>query len=169
MDRNSIKYGFCDNEMDYYGMLIWIKTCYSAHPKIDPANQDIYNIGSDFKNWTITLSHCSKDMKLIKSTTMKLKNMQSIHDFCLAGDYIVIFESSMNVDKWKLLFSPTIIQGLVFNENVPKLVHILKKHDFSHVKTLETPPSYMFHFGNGFSTEDKLVVQYCNYHPKEAK
>ena len=147
----------------------WIKTAYSAHPKIDPANKDIYNIGTDFQNWTLTLSHCTKDMKLIKSHIMKLRSLQSIQYFCLAGDYVVVFESSMNLSYKNFLFSPTILQSLVFNENLPKLVHIFRKSDFSHVKTIETPPSFMFHFGNGFSNDNKLVIQYCNYAPKQAK
>ena len=85
----------------------WIKTGYSAHAKVDPVNKDIFNIGTDFKNWTLTLSHCTKDMKLIKSHTFKLRSLQSIHSFCLAGDYVVVFESSIKMDYWKFLFSPT--------------------------------------------------------------
>ena len=87
----------------------WINTGYSAHPKVDPDNGDIYNIGTDFDKWTLTLSHCNKEMKLIKKEIMKLRSSQSIHDFCLAGDYIVIFECSMNLSVWNLLFGSSIL------------------------------------------------------------
>ena len=130
----------------------WIKGGYSAHPKVDPVNGDIYNFGTNFKDETVTLSHSTKDMKLVKSHTIKLREFQSIHDFCLAGDYIIIFECSINFSIWNIMFSPSILHAFVFDEDLPKLVHIFKKSDFSHVRTVKTPASYVFHFANGFST-----------------
>ena len=147
----------------------WIKGGYSAHPKVDPANGDIFNFGTDFKSEMVTLSHSTKDMKLVKSKEIKLRKFQSIHDFCLAGDYIVIFECSMNLSIWNVMFASSLLHAFVFDEDLPKLVHVFRKDDFSHVRTIQTPPSYVFHFTNGFSKENKVTVQYCNYYPKEAK
>lgn len=45
----------------------------------------------------------SKDFKLIASNTVKLRTAQSIHDCCLAGDYIVVFENPLKADMWKML------------------------------------------------------------------
>ena len=132
-------------------------------------NGDIFNIGTDFKKWTLNLTHSTKEMKFVKSHTIKLRSLQSIHDFCLAGDYIVIFECPMNLSYWGLLFSPTMFQTITFNEKLTKLVHIFKKSDFTHIRTIETPSSYVFHFSNGCSFENKILIQYCNYHPQEAK
>ena len=105
----------------------------------------------------------------MKKNTMKLRSLQSIHDFCLAGDYLVIFECSMNLSYWNTLFGSHFFDSIIFNENLPKLVHIFRKEDLSHVRTIETPASYVFHFTNGFSVEKKVIVQYCNYQPQEAK
>lgn len=92
-------------------------------------------------------------MKLIKDRVINLRNLQSIHDFCLAGDYIVIFECSMNLSLWKLLTSACILSPMVIDENLPVLVHVFKKSDFSHLRTIEADPFYIFHFANGCSSE----------------
>jgi all-trans-8'-apo-beta-carotenal 15,15'-oxygenase len=69
----------------------WIKGGFSAHPKVDPDTGDIFNIGTDFEKATVTISQSDMNMKLKQSTNFKLRKLQSIHDFCLAGDYMVIF------------------------------------------------------------------------------
>lgn len=87
---------------------------------------------------------------------------------CLAGDYIVIFESSVSFSVKRLLVSASFLTSLIFDENLPVLIHIFRKKDLSHVKTIETEPFFIFHFANGFSTDKKIVVQYARVNPKEA-
>ena len=38
----------------------WIKESFSAHPKVDPENGDIYNIGINYSSTSLTLSHATK-------------------------------------------------------------------------------------------------------------
>lgn len=116
----------------------------------------------------MTIYHSTKDMELIRSTTFKLRGLQTIHDICLAGDYIVIFESSVSFSVKKLLVSAAFLNALVFDESLPVLMHIYRKKDLSHVKTIETEPFFVFHFANGYSTDQKIVVQYARVNPKEA-
>ena len=105
----------------------WISGAYSAHPKVDPDNGDIFNLGTNFKESTVTISRTTKDMKLICSKNFKLRSVQSIHDICLAGDYIVIFESSISLSVKKLLVSTAFLNSLVFDESLPVLMHIYRK------------------------------------------
>ena len=93
--------------------------------------------------------------------------MQTIHDICLAGDYIVIFESSISLSLKKLLVSTAFLNSLVFDESLPVLIHIYRKEDLSFVKTIETEPFFIFHFTNGYSTDNKIVVEYARYNSKE--
>lgn len=69
----------------------WINSAFSAHPKVDPENGDIFNIGMSLPNMNIM--RATKKMEKICETPFKLREMQSIHDFCLAGDFLVIFEA----------------------------------------------------------------------------
>ena len=107
-------------------------------------------------------------MKLICSQNFKLRSTQSIHDICLAGDYIVIFESSISLSLKKLVISKAFLNSLVFDESLPVLMHIYKKEDLSFVKTIETEPFFIFHFTNGYSTDKKIVVEYARYNAKDA-
>lgn len=45
----------------------------------------------------------TKDFKLLSQNTTKLRVPQSIHDCCLAGDYLIVFECPLKLDYWKFL------------------------------------------------------------------
>lgn len=125
---------------------------FSAHPKIDPENGDIWNIGTNFRTKTVTISQSSLHMRLKQSTDFKLRKLQSIHDFCLAGDYVVIFECPVYLDFFTML-RKTRLSSMGLDQSLPTLIHIYSKKDLSFVKTLEVDPFMVFHFSNGFSNE----------------
>lgn len=79
----------------------FVQKCFSAHPKIDPDNGEIYNIG--FNMGTFDVWRMTEDFKLIAKNNIKQRIIQSIHDFCLAGDYLIVFENPLKVDMWKLM------------------------------------------------------------------
>jgi carotenoid cleavage dioxygenase-like enzyme len=58
---------------------------------------------------------------------------------------------------------------MTLNEKLPTLVHIYKKDVLKHVKTIEMPPFFSFHFTNGYSTHSKIVVEYVRYDIESAK
>lgn len=62
-EKSMIERGFND-----FG---FIKNSFSAHPKIDPDNGDIYNVG--FNTNTFDVYRISKDFKLIAKNTAKLR------------------------------------------------------------------------------------------------
>jgi len=49
----------------------WITSAFSAHPKVDPDNGDIFNIGMDLPN--IRIMRATKDMKKICENSLKLR------------------------------------------------------------------------------------------------
>ena len=98
----------------------WINSAFSAHPKVDPENGDIFNIGTDFSKETLQLLHSTKEMKKIKEGSLKLRSLQSIHDFCLAGDYIVILECPMIFSFLRLIFQST-FKSIKYDESYPTL------------------------------------------------
>lgn len=101
---------------------------FSAHPKVDPTNGDIYNIGMNYPNFNIM--RATKEMKKICETTGKLREIQSIHDFCLAGDFLVIFEGPIRFNLKDLLWgNKFFFNCLSFDEQLPTLVHIYSKEN----------------------------------------
>ena len=87
----------------------------------------------------------------MKEGSLKLRSLQSIHDFCLAGDYVVVLECPMIFSILRFIFQST-MKSIQYDESYPTLVHVFRKSDFSHVKTIEQDPFYVFHFANGYST-----------------
>ena len=73
-EKNLTKFGFVRNR-------------FLAHPKIDPENRDVYNIG--FNLDTFDVYRMDNELKLIAQNNVKLRVRQTIHDCCLAGDYLV--------------------------------------------------------------------------------
>ena len=137
---------------DNYGS---IKRAYSAHPKTDPENGDIYNIG--FVPPNLQLMKHTQEMKPIASTTIKLRCMQGIHDFALAGDYIVIFEYPFDYGLMDM-FKPASHMFRTYDPEGTTLIHVLRKDDFKPVKTVEVEPFFAFHFANGYSTKDLSLI-----------
>lgn len=79
----------------------FIRKGFSAHPKVDSDNGDIFNIG--FNANTFDVYRMTKDFKLLAKNTTKLRVPQSIHDCCLAGDYLIVFECPVKLDMWKFV------------------------------------------------------------------
>ena len=146
----------------------WINSAFSAHPKVDPDNGDIFNIGTN--TGSVELMKATKDMKKLCQTTIKLRNPQMMHDFCLAGDYVVFFEAPLRFSLKDLLWgNKFFINCLTFDESLSSLIHIYEKKSLEHVKTVEFESFYSFHFTNGFSTADKIVMQYVRYDCQSSK
>jgi all-trans-8'-apo-beta-carotenal 15,15'-oxygenase len=122
-----------ENDFTSFGFL---EKGFSAHPKIDPDNGDIYNIG--FNMGSFDIFRMNKDFKLIAKNNAKLKINQSIHDCCLAGDYLVAFENPLKIDMWKLLKAYEPLKCYSVDYNYGKtIVHIFKKENLELVKRME--------------------------------
>lgn len=80
------------------------------------------------------MKHTS-EMKPIASTLVKLRTMQSIHDFCLAGQYIVILEPPTNFGLFDM-FKPASAMYQTYNPEGTTMIHIFKKDTFELVKKI---------------------------------
>lgn len=49
----------------------WMNSAFSAHPKVDPDNGDIFNIGMSLPN--LSIMRATKDMQKICQTEFKLR------------------------------------------------------------------------------------------------
>ena len=102
-------------------------------------------------------------MQKIAETQLKLRSPQSIHDCCLCGDYVVLFEAPTKLNLVNLILKNKFFYSCYdLDESLPTLAHIYSKN-LEHVKTINLQPFFSFHYSNGYSTKDKIVVEYIKY------
>ena len=63
---------------------------FSAHPKQDPISGEIYNFGVGVgRTNKLFVYRCDRSGRVIKQTTIPLKGIPMVHDFVMAGPYLV--------------------------------------------------------------------------------
>lgn len=79
----------------------------------------------------------TNQFKLLAKNTIKLRIPQSIHDCCLAGDYLIVFECPVKLDMWKLLKGYFALKCYSFDYDYGKTVaYIFKKQNLELVKKI---------------------------------
>ena len=71
----------------------------------------------------------TKDFKLLAQNQVKLRVTQSIHDCCLAGDYLVVFECPIKIDLWKLAKGKSFLNCMSPDYDFAKTVAFIFKKD----------------------------------------
>lgn len=141
----------------------WLKKSwfYSAHPKIDAKTGEIYNFGiSPGANSTLQLYRNNHQGKLIKHQSFKLDGVPLIHDFVLAGPYLVFVIPPVRVENiGQLLFQQkSYSDSLIWQPNKPTKILIFDRETLELISQNEADPWFQWHFGNGFVDESNLIV-----------
>ncbi|MER3435295.1 MAG: hypothetical protein C4288_18260 [Leptolyngbya sp. ERB_1_1] len=146
---------------------------FSAHPKRDPITGEVYNFGVSFgKGVTLNLYCIDATGKLRRRDSHTLDGFPLIHDFVMAGQYLLFFVSPVRLNPLPLLariksFSESFewkpekgTQVLVFDRQTLKLV-----------SQGETDSWYQWHFGNACVDADGNavvdVVRYADFNTNE--
>ncbi|MBD1823102.1 carotenoid oxygenase family protein [Cyanobacteria bacterium FACHB-DQ100] len=146
---------------------------FSAHPKRDPQTGDFYNFGVSFgKDTILNLYRIDANGKLQQQDSHKLDGVPLIHDFVMAGQYLLFFIPPVRVNPLLLLtrlksFSDSFdwkpekgTQVLVFDRQTLKLI-----------SQGETDPWYQWHFGNACVDRDGNavvdVIRYADFNTNE--
>jgi len=146
---------------------------FSAHPKVDYETGEIYSIGNRFErgNCYLCLYRCDKNGKLIKQNEI-LYRVTMIHDFIIAGKYIVIMGFPLKMTQTGGL---SYVLGLKsFNdilEWTPEIgteVFVFDRNNLSLVKRFTTDPFFVFHYTNGYVEKDGTIyVEFVKYNTYE--
>ncbi len=134
---------------------------FSAHPKIDSQTGEIYNFGvSPGLNATLNLYRSDLATGKIKQQNcFSLKGLPLIHDFILAGRYLVFFVSPVRVN-----FLPVILGSKCYSDSMewkPELgtqILIFDRETLSLVSRSEAEPWYQWHVANGYEDKDGSIV-----------
>jgi carotenoid cleavage dioxygenase-like enzyme len=136
------------------------KLAYSAHPKRDPITGEIFNFGMSFgRQISLNIYKSDKTGKIIQSTAIPLQFGAMVHDFVLAGQYLIFCIPPVQMKALPLLAGVSSYSDACYWQ--PELgtkILVVDRQTLSVVSQGETEPWFQWHFGNGYINADGEVV-----------
>ncbi len=139
---------------------------YSAHPKREPSTGDLYNFGVVLgrRNY-IQLYRSDATGQIRQQGQIPLPRTTLVHDFVLAGPYLVFLVPPVVLSLW-----PILLQNKGFSDAMgwqPRhgtQIIVVDRHSLKEVSRFETEPWFQWHFGNGYqATDGAVVIDYVRY------
>lgn len=139
---------------------------FSAHPKVDSETGEIYNFGvvpGSKVQLQVYKSRC--DGTVIKTTTVELEGLPLIHDFILAGRYLVFLVPPVRVALLPVLFGfKSFSDAMEWKPELGTEIIVLDRATLSVVSRTQTESWYQWHFGNGYEDQDgNIVAEFVRY------
>ncbi len=132
---------------------------FTAHPKFDPETGLAYAYGVQRgPGLPLTVYRMELDGRLAKLYAMPQKTYPIIHDMLLAKDHIVFVIPPVYADLRKFSEGKTVADALTYAEKEPTRFVILRKDGQGKTVTIEQPPGFVFHHGNAFERDGKIIV-----------
>jgi carotenoid cleavage dioxygenase-like enzyme len=133
---------------------------YSAHPKCDRQTGEIFNFGiSPGKDATLHIYKSNRTGKILKKSATKLDGVSLVHDFVLAGQYLVFFVPPVRVNPLPLLLRlGSYSDALQWQPKLGTQWLIFDRDSLSLVNRGETEPWYQWHFSNGYVDSSGTIV-----------
>ena len=139
---------------------------YSAHPKVDPKTGEIFNFGVAL-GVTPTLKVYKSDRtgRIIQQGSVPLDGLPVLHDFALAGQYLVFFVSPVRVNLLTAgIGLKSFSDAMEWQPAKETQIIVFDRETLSLVSRGETEPWYQWHFSNGFvDTDGSVVVDFVRY------
>ncbi len=139
---------------------------YSAHCKRDPISGNIYNFGIRPGVTTkLNLYKSDRTGKVIQKTTAPLDGIPLLHDFVLAGKYLIFFVPPVRLNFVKMLAGmSSYSDSFEWKPELGTKVLVFDSETLSLVSRSETDPWFQWHFANGFVKEDgEVAVDFVRY------
>lgn len=133
---------------------------YSAHPKRDRLTGDIFNFGiSPGLNATLNIYKSDATGKIKQKTAVTLDGVPLVHDFVLAGQYLVFFVPPVRLNALPLLVGLSNYSDcLEWQPSKGTQFLIFDRETLSLVSRGETEPWYQWHFANGYVDASGAVI-----------
>ena len=133
---------------------------YSAHCKQDGNTGEIFNFGvTPALNAILNIYKSDSTGKIIKTATHQLKGVPIIHDFVLAGQYLIFFISPVRLNLWPVLLGTSNYSDSL--EWLPQLgtqIIVFDRESLSLVSQGETESWFQWHFANGYVDATGAVI-----------
>ncbi|OUL24166.1 hypothetical protein BV378_19820 [Nostoc sp. RF31YmG] len=133
---------------------------YSAHPKIDYQTREIFNFGvSPGPSAKLNVYKSNFTGKIVQKAEFKLEGFPAIHDFVLAGQYLVFFAPAVRVNVWPILFgASSYSDSLQWHPEVGTQILVIDRENLSLVSRGQTEPWFQWHFANGYVDASGTVI-----------
>ena len=133
---------------------------YSAHPKIDSITGDIYNFGvTPGLNSSLNIYRSNSSGKIQQKGLIPISGMPLIHDFVLAGPYLIFFISPVRLQLLPALTKvKTISDALTWQPELGTQILVCDRSSLQLISRQETEPWFQWHFGNSYPDKDDRVV-----------
>ena len=139
---------------------------FSAHPKVDPETGEIFNFGIS-PGLTAKLRIYKSDAtgKIIQQSSVPLDGLPLVHDFALAGQYLVFFVPSVRVNLLPAgIGLSSFSDALEWQPDKPTQIIVLDRETLSLVSRSETEPWFQWHFGNSYvDADNSLVIDFVRF------
>lgn len=138
---------------------------FSAHPKIDPVTGEIYNFGiSAGKDPLLKLYRCTRGGKLLQKQSLPLQGLPLIHDFVMAGSYLIFFVPPVRVNLLPVLFGlQSIGEAMEWQPNLGTQVLIFDRETLNLVTQSIVEPWFQWHYTNGYEQDGTIIVELVQY------
>ena len=128
---------------------------FSAHPKREP-DGTMWNFGANPLIGTLTLYCIGPDGALVRSTSLHIDNLPSVHDFVVTERHLVFLLSPLPINGAKLNSGMSFAQACEWQPALGTRVLIIAKDDWSQ-RWHELPPSCVFHLANAWEETSGLI------------
>ncbi|WP_287129656.1 carotenoid oxygenase family protein [Candidatus Cyanaurora vandensis] len=133
---------------------------YSAHPKRDPVSGYIYNFGVSYgAKANLHLYQSDATGRVVQESTIPLPGLPLVHDFVLAGNYLIFCVSPIQLD-----FVPIVLRLKGFGEAFDwqpergTTLLVIDRNNLQLVSQGETAPWFQWHFSNGYQEVNGMAV-----------
>lgn len=140
---------------------------FSAHGKVHPGTGDYINFGAGVGGFglkgpkpCLNLYRTRPDGRLADRRQVPLATFPFCHDFALTERHAVFFIGSIVFGNMlPVMFgTKSIAEQVTFDASIPMKILVIDLATLSLVKTFETAPGAMIHFGNAWEEGDQIVV-----------
>ena len=145
---------------------ISLRSPFSAHPKRDPETGDIYNFGSSIGvKDRLLIYRCDRAGVVRQKGQVLLPRKAYVHDFVLAGPYLLFILSPVTIDLWPVLLKRrNFCDCLEWQPQYGTQWIAIDRATLQEVHRGEAAPWFQWHFGNGFvSDRGHLVFDTVRY------
>lgn len=133
---------------------------YSAHYKCDSQTGEIFNFGiSPGKNATLNVYKSDVTGQIIQKAAYQLDGVPLVHDFVLAGQYLVFFIPPVRLNILSLLLGTgNYSDSLQWQPKRGTQILVIDRQTLSLVSRGETEPWFQWHFANGYVDDSGAVI-----------
>ncbi len=139
---------------------------YSAHYKRDPHTGEVFNFGiSPGRNAKLNVYKSDRTGKIVQKAAVTLEGVPLVHDFVMAGQYLVFFIPPVRLNPLPVLAGlSSFSDALDWQPRAGTQILVVDRETLSVVSRGETEPWYQWHFANAYvDVGGSVIVELVMY------